>query len=422
MSVAGILAFMRMAALLVNFLTAFLILPCKRRLRYSICLFLVYTIAVTVLLNLTGAVNNTFIMNLSGLLFLPMVILLYRAQFFQKVFAFFMQYQFTALQISLASALIEMIIGYNNEFAPVSLLVLLVLMFSVYLTIVFLFGRRIFQKLFIQGRTDEWALYSLGAAASFAVIMAVRFYPVSGWLYISFILFILWSFIILCFAIINTHEKSKKGHEAETLALQMSALRNQIEAENKYRSDMDILRHNMRHEMNVIMELFRTGKSNEAGIVYETWLENLSKVVPATLCAEPVLNAVLSSFERRAKDAGIDMLISSQLPDSLTVDAIKLSIVLSNALENALAAAGNVQDSQRFVNVKFIYTGMQLGLEIVNPCTLPVEFDEKGYPITDKPGHGVGVRSIVAFAGKNNCLLDFSYDSSQFTLQLIMRV
>ena len=411
---------MMLVMLSINYTTMFLSLPRRFSIPVSIAIPIAFTVVINLVLYKAAGIENMF-GGPRGLVHFPVIILLFKGQFFQKLFAFFLQMMFTAVQSFFAGIIAGFFIPAESESYYLLRLILVCAMLMVYCVLIFFHGRHIFQKLFIHGRTSDWALYAFGALFSFfiAIISGAMF---TGFGQIMILLFILWSFAILCFAIINTHEKSKKSHEAETLTLQMSAMRNQIGTENKYRSDMDILRHNMRHEMNVIMELFHSGKSIEAEKVYETWLNSLEEAVPPTLCAEPVLNAVLSLFERRAKDAGINMLVSSQLPDSLTIDTVKLSIVLSNALENALAAAGNAHDTQRFVNVKFIYTGKQLGLEVVNTCTLPVEFDEKGYPITHKPGHGVGVRSIVAFAEENNCLLDFNYDANWFTLQLIMRV
>ena len=138
-------------------------------------------------------------------------------------------------------------------------------------------------------------------------------------------------------------------------------------------------------------------------------------------CADPVLNAALSLFKRRAEDKGIRFKIDSQLSNTLDVDTIKLSVVLSNALENAITAADKVQNREgRTVNVKFVYTGSQFGFEIINSCAEPAEFDDEGIPVTRKAGHGVGVRSIVMFAKENNALLDFKCIDSRFTMRLVI--
>ncbi len=207
------------------------------------------------------------------------------------------------------------------------------------------------------------------------------------------------------------------------LLLQMNAMREQTDAEKKHRDDMAILRHDMRHEMGVIMELFRTGKDAEAEAVYADWQNSLSMAVPAVMCAEPVLNAVFSRFKRRADDMHIYIYVTSNIPGDISVDTISLSVMVSNALENALTAADKVPErGRREIRVKLIQSGTQIGLEVINPCAEPVEFNENGLPVTHRIGHGIGVRSIAAFAQENDYMLDFSESDSKFTMRLVMRL
>ncbi len=85
---------------------------------------------------------------------------------------------------------------------------------------------------------------------------------------------------VLCFTIINTHEKAAQEHLAQILRLQMDTLRKQIDAEKKHRADMAILRHDMRHEAGVIAELFRAGKDAQAEAVYAQWQASLARAEP----------------------------------------------------------------------------------------------------------------------------------------------
>jgi sensor histidine kinase regulating citrate/malate metabolism len=201
----------------------------------------------------------------------------------------------------------------------------------------------------------------------------------------------------------------------------MDALREQTESDKKHRRDMDILRHDMRHEMGLIMELFRNGKSSDAEAVYADWQNALADTITVTLCAEPVLNAVFTRFERKASDKNIRLQINSSLPDTLPIDTIKFSVVVSNALENALSATDLITvPDRRIISVKLIQNGSQLGLEVANPCDQPVAFDDRGYPGNHRENHGIGVRSISAFAEDNGYLLNFTYDKGCFLVRLVM--
>ncbi len=169
------------------------------------------------------------------------------------------------------------------------------------------------------------------------------------------------------------------------------------------------------------MELFRTGNITQAEAVYADWQNSLSAAASTAICAEPVLNAVFTRAQRRAEENNICLYISSNIPAALSIDTIKLSVIVSNALENALTATGNVPErEQRVIFVKLISKQQQIGLEIINPCVAPVTFDAKGLPVTHEAGHGIGVRSIAAFADDNGYPLDFSYSEGKFTMRLVM--
>lgn len=45
-------------------------------------------------------------------------------------------------------------------------------------------------------------------------------------------------------------------------------------------------------------------------------------------------------------------------------------------------------------------------LQVVNDCSQPVQF-QRGIPVTDRPGHGVGVRSICAIVERYGGIVQF---------------
>ncbi|HBU12665.1 MAG TPA: hypothetical protein DEB31_08060 [Clostridiales bacterium] len=405
-----------------NIIIMFLCLQPRRGTLFTLCMLAINAVVVHLLTLLVGMWDMSLV-RFCGILFLPGFLLLFRGHPFQIAFAFFMQYQVTALPTHIADALVGATIGYESPYAMTMFLVISLVLLAIYLALVLRYGRRLFDRMFLDGRRGVWAVYSLGAMFSFILFLSVDWTALGAALYIALMLFILWSFGVLCFTIINIHEKAAQEHNAETLALQMGAMREQTESEKKHRDTMEILRHDMRHEMGVIMELYRAGKAAEAETIYADWQNALKEAVPALLCAEPILNAVLTRFAHRAKDMNIFLYVNTNVPGTLPIDTIKLSVMIANALENALAATDKVQeDDKRVIRVKLLQSGNQIGLEVINPCAAPVEFDEKGLPVTREQGHGIGVRSIAAFAQDNNCMLDFSNIDGKFTMRLVMKL
>ncbi len=406
--------------LIVNLGTMFFYMRPKRGNFFTLIMLVAFSVAVHFLMVFTGILDTDTELYIA-VLFFPAIQWLFHGPALQKVFYCFMQHQITALETFVADLLVGVTIGYQNPYALALFLALSLILLGVHVAIVLRFGRQLFARMFVDSRQIDWALYSFGAVFSFFLIVSIRWTAVGAGLYIALMLFILWSFGVLCFTMINTHEKAAQAHHTATLLLQMKALREQTDADKKHRADMEILRHDMRHEMAVIMELFRTGKGAEAETVYADWQNTLGKAIPETICAEPVLNAIFSRFRRRAEEKGVRFLISSNIPEAPPIDMIKLSVMVSNALENALNAVDKVsEESRRAVRVKLIEKDEQIGLEVVNACAAPVEFDDKGLPVAHMAGHGIGVRSIAAFAEQNGYLLNFACNDGEFTMRLVM--
>ena len=56
-------------------------------------------------------------------------------------------------------------------------------------------------------------------------------------------------------------------------------------------------------------------------------------------------------------------------------------------------------------------------LQVVNDCREAVRFKD-GIPVTDRPGHGIGVSSICAIVEQYGGMYSFSQQQNQFVLRI----
>ena len=103
----------------------------------------------------------------------------------------------------------------------------------------------------------------------------------------------------------------------------------------------------------------------------------------------------------------------------MRVSESDLCVLLSNALENALHAAVRCREAGQgaFIETTGHEKGKKLFLQITNSCLPDVQFRE-GVPVTDRTGHGLGVRSICAIVEKYKGLSDFSVQEGRFILRV----
>ena len=56
-------------------------------------------------------------------------------------------------------------------------------------------------------------------------------------------------------------------------------------------------------------------------------------------------------------------------------------------------------------------------LQVINDCREAVRFED-GIPVTDRPGHGIGVGSICAIVEQYGGMYSFSQQQDQFVLRI----
>ncbi len=200
--------------------------------------------------------------------------------------------------------------------------------------------------------------------------------------------------------------------QASMMERRISELR---DADNRFR----IERHNLRHHVLLIASMLQKNDVKAALDYIGASRRALETTVVERYCANPALDAIVSSYFRQAEEQGIQIEAQIELPSELPVPPAELSIVWANALENAIRAVAGLAEERRRIIFK-CKARPRFMMEISNPCEGGIPFDRKGFPVTDKPGHGIGVKSIAAFAEKYNALCLFRAEDGWFRLQIVM--
>ena len=131
-----------------------------------------------------------------------------------------------------------------------------------------------------------------------------------------------------------------------------------------------------------------------------TYIEELGEEFNSTklpqYCQNPLINAALTVYLSRAREEGIPITVSVDLPQDLNCSG-DLSIVLSNLVENALIASRKQPEDRRNITVLARRQGDMLNILVKNLFDAPVALDEEGLPVTKVKGHGIGMKSLARF-------------------------
>lgn len=234
-----------------------------------------------------------------------------------------------------------------------------------------------------------------------------------------FLMFLLMPAIYMhIFSTLNRQKKlSVLTEQDNILKLQVTNLTDRMNEFSSANERFRMERHNMRHKMLTIAGML---EKKEYDRLYDYVLE-CSEAIQETkvkrYCRNPVLDAVLASYLQKAEEKGIRVQTRIDFPEPLPVNEAELATVFANAIENAIHANEMPESTERFIDVK-VLTAPCFMLQISNPFSGEILFNDQGIPVAKEKGHGFGTRSIVAFCEKYHAFYEFQTKDHIFSLRI----
>lgn len=214
-------------------------------------------------------------------------------------------------------------------------------------------------------------------------------------------------------------ENQKMQAEREYLQLAAGNMSKRLELMEEVSAQNSRAAHDRRHFNNMLLELLEQGKNGEAAAL----LQNQNQAVPKiskVYCENPAVNAAVSHYAAFAEQANIPAEITLDIPAELNMDALGLSMAVSNLMENAIQACERLpQDKAPYIRFTCRSVGRLL-LELENPCNTDTALDKSGYPVTREEGHGIGSKSVIAFAKKYDGELLYKIEDGVFRVRLLV--
>lgn len=185
-------------------------------------------------------------------------------------------------------------------------------------------------------------------------------------------------------------------------------------------------RHDMRHHLTIIEGLAKQGECEKIIEYTGKMNDSLSLLENVSYCKNPEINAVLSEYITRGKNAGCRVTQKTALPQKLPFAEDDVCIVLANSIENAINACAKLPEEQRYINISTEFTdGHRLLISVKNPCKEQIAFDENGLPAAqnqsqDSDEHGIGLYSISRTVEKYNGFMRCKLENGEFVFKAAM--
>lgn len=230
------------------------------------------------------------------------------------------------------------------------------------------------------------------------------------------------SMTYLVFVLRTSKEQQIRGQlekEQENLNLQMAQAVREIELLRSSQQQASTYRHDLRHHLQYLLACMENEKIKQAQDYIHEICEEIEGKKIITYCENEAANLIFSAFAGRAKEHDISIKIWAEIPQNISVTESDLCILLSNALENALQACQKRKEKNLsgMIETTVYEKNGKLFFQFTNSCEADIVF-EQGVPVTDKEGHGIGVRSICALVERYQGMYQFSVKEDKFILRI----
>lgn len=251
---------------------------------------------------------------------------------------------------------------------------------------------------------------------------AFHFYfrPILFWVFTTVLvaLFILAIWDLLQERIDAAREMEHLQSERVILTLQVGAAKAQLDSLRSINEQTVTYRHDMRHHLSLIGGYLADGNTEKIRDYLAEVQGNIDALTPKRFCENETVSLILSFFADKAKKAGVSFTVEAQIPKTLALSDTELCAVLSNGLENSIAAAALAQ-GDKAVRINCRMDGSKLLIFIQNTCAGKADL-VGGLPQTDKDGHGFGAKSMATIAEKRNGYFSCEAEDGKFTVRVVL--
>ena len=214
-------------------------------------------------------------------------------------------------------------------------------------------------------------------------------------------------------------EHLKSQHERTLYSRAVSTMTEQLQIMEQLAHEQRLASHDQRHFNSMLLGLLQQGEVEEAMMSLRKQNE-ITMRAGRVYCENKAVNAVVSYYGNLAEQKGLQAVFDLSVAEKVSVDSLELALVVANLLENAIEGVLLLPEASRgSIHLSCRQVGRLL-LEVSNPCLDTVTLDPEGLPHTDQEGHGVGTKSVAAFASKYDAELLYSVQDGRFTVRLLI--
>lgn len=228
------------------------------------------------------------------------------------------------------------------------------------------------------------------------------------------------AYLAFVFIYFREYEKQMEIRQYSSLMeMQLNSIRREAEHVEQSRRKLSILKHDMRHHLNIILTQIQK-RDTERAVEYIKNIDNdCDEAVIMAYCQNEMINSAISIYQTRLAGKNIALKCNVSIGDAPSCPNTAICMILSNALENAMHALEAMDMAEKWVSLSMSQNKNRFLLQIENPILKAPRLVD-GIPVSDRDGHGFGIKSILYYVEQIKGQCQFSVSDSSFLLRVII--
>ena len=239
---------------------------------------------------------------------------------------------------------------------------------------------------------------------------------------VAFCILALFPIIIIIALLQNLKEKQEEELINESVSKQVEDAKSYTAHIDDIYEKMRAFRHDIGNHLTVISGLAENGNTKELTDYIGELQARFSELQPSVKTGNAVTDVVLSEISDRCKKEKIQFSSTFAFPEKLGINAFDMSVILNNALKNAVDASKNIPGAA--IYIKSIIKDQVFLISIKNKITDRLVLNDEGLIDSTKKqgGHGYGLKNIRNIAGKYKGDIEIHQDETNGELFFVLNI
>lgn len=178
-------------------------------------------------------------------------------------------------------------------------------------------------------------------------------------------------------------------------------------------------KHDFHHHLQALKGQLEAGETARAIAYIEQLDKNLQDVDTLFKTGNVTVDAILSAKIAQAKTEGIAVTAEANLPGTLTLSDLELSIMIGNLLDNAIEACRNA-DCEKFIRLSIRMKGKMMYFYLLNSSGEKKEKVGSLFKTGKSGAHGFGLHRAEAILKAHGGWVKYNSEDGAFTSEFLV--